>query len=436
MGCGGLLGVNAGSAEPPRMIKLTLPARPGEPTGRLALVGKGIMYDSGGIALKPGDEVHAQMKNDMSGAAAILAAMSALADARLPDRGHRLPDVHRQHAVGHGDGARRRDHDPRRHDRRGDQHRRRGSPGDGRRAGAGDRGADRRDRRHRHAHRRLHAGARHPGRRRDGQRPGPRRPGPGRRRRRPTSRSGSCRSSSATARSSTRRSPTCKNLGGANAGAITAALFLAEFVGDTPWAHIDIAGTAQSGGDAGWQTGGLHRLRRPPARRAGASTSRRQRPDKLDRTGRRRHAMADAATLPQTARAAIAEPAPERGFVQRMLDGIERVGNKVPHPAIIFLGLVGLVIVLSAILAAFDVSVTYDVVEPPPVRRRGGVRRRLGRARAGHPARGLPRRGRRDRHRRPPRSRACSAPTASASSSPRSSTTSPASASSPSSSSR
>jgi leucyl aminopeptidase len=49
-----------------------------EPTGRLALVGKGIMYDSGGLALKPGDEVHAQMKNDMSGAAAILAAMLAL----------------------------------------------------------------------------------------------------------------------------------------------------------------------------------------------------------------------------------------------------------------------------------------------------------------------------------------------------------------------
>ncbi|MGH9231359.1 MAG: leucyl aminopeptidase, partial [Acidimicrobiales bacterium] len=47
-----------------------------------------------------------------------------------------------------------------------------------------------------------------------------------------------------------------KNLGGANAGAITAALFLAEFVGDVPWAHVDIAGTAQSTGDAGWQTAG------------------------------------------------------------------------------------------------------------------------------------------------------------------------------------
>src|SRR5690606_29532263 len=47
-----------------------------------------------------------------------------------------------------------------------------------------------------------------------------------------------------------------KNLGGANAGAITAALFLSEFVGDVPWAHVDIAGTAQSGGDSGWQTAG------------------------------------------------------------------------------------------------------------------------------------------------------------------------------------
>jgi aminobenzoyl-glutamate transport protein len=59
--------------------------------------------------------------------------------------------------------------------------------------------------------------------------------------------------------------------------------------------------------------------------------------------------------------------APKRGGLQRMLDGIERVGNKVPHPAIIFLGLCALVIVLSAVLAAFDVQVTYDVAEPPEV---------------------------------------------------------------------
>lgn len=53
LGCGGLLGINLGSEEPPAMIKLTY--RPaGEPTGKLALVGKGIMYDAGGLALKPG----------------------------------------------------------------------------------------------------------------------------------------------------------------------------------------------------------------------------------------------------------------------------------------------------------------------------------------------------------------------------------------------
>ena len=79
LGCGGLLGINLGSVEPPAMIKLVY--RPeGEPTGKLALVGKGIMYDAGGLALKPGDEVHAVMKNDMAGAGAILAAMTVLKD--------------------------------------------------------------------------------------------------------------------------------------------------------------------------------------------------------------------------------------------------------------------------------------------------------------------------------------------------------------------
>ncbi|RKH71975.1 leucyl aminopeptidase [Corallococcus interemptor] len=83
LGCGGLLGVNAGSAEPPRMIKLTY--TPGgskgeavQPVGRVSLVGKGIMFDSGGLGLKPNDLVHATMKGDMSGAGAILAAMTAL----------------------------------------------------------------------------------------------------------------------------------------------------------------------------------------------------------------------------------------------------------------------------------------------------------------------------------------------------------------------
>jgi leucyl aminopeptidase len=70
MSCGGILGVNMGSAEPPRLIRIRY--APESPTGRLALIGKGVMYDSGGISLKPSDESHAQMKNDMTGAAAIL----------------------------------------------------------------------------------------------------------------------------------------------------------------------------------------------------------------------------------------------------------------------------------------------------------------------------------------------------------------------------
>jgi leucyl aminopeptidase len=83
LGCGGTLGVNAGSIEPPRMIRLTYQpkdaeGKPVEPVGHVSLVGKGIMYDSGGISLKPNDMVHATMKVDMSGAAAILAAMSTL----------------------------------------------------------------------------------------------------------------------------------------------------------------------------------------------------------------------------------------------------------------------------------------------------------------------------------------------------------------------
>jgi leucyl aminopeptidase len=76
LGCGGLLGVNAGSTEPPRMVKLTY--NPRNPKGHVALVGKGVMYDSGGISLKPSDPMHALMKMDMSGAAAVLASMSAL----------------------------------------------------------------------------------------------------------------------------------------------------------------------------------------------------------------------------------------------------------------------------------------------------------------------------------------------------------------------
>jgi leucyl aminopeptidase len=75
MGCGGIVGVNRGSVEPPRMVKLTY--LPRNPIGHLAMVGKGIMFDSGGLSLKTTDGMGA-MKMDMSGAAAVLSAMSAL----------------------------------------------------------------------------------------------------------------------------------------------------------------------------------------------------------------------------------------------------------------------------------------------------------------------------------------------------------------------
>jgi leucyl aminopeptidase len=84
LGCGGLLGVNAGSVEPPRMIKLTYTPR--TPRAHVALVGKGVMYDSGGISLKPTNPLHALMKMDMSGAAAVLAAMTALRDVGCRNR--------------------------------------------------------------------------------------------------------------------------------------------------------------------------------------------------------------------------------------------------------------------------------------------------------------------------------------------------------------
>jgi leucyl aminopeptidase len=72
---GGLLGVAAGAAEPPRMIRLVY--EPAGARGTVALVGKGITFDSGGLSLKTSDGMRT-MKSDMGGAAAVLSAMGAL----------------------------------------------------------------------------------------------------------------------------------------------------------------------------------------------------------------------------------------------------------------------------------------------------------------------------------------------------------------------
>jgi leucyl aminopeptidase len=80
---GGLLGVNRGSTEDPRFVKLSW--APDKPRGTVALVGKGITFDSGGLSLKT-TEGMVGMKGDMAGAAAVLATFSALDAVRPPVR--------------------------------------------------------------------------------------------------------------------------------------------------------------------------------------------------------------------------------------------------------------------------------------------------------------------------------------------------------------
>ena len=75
-GLGGLSGVAQGSHEPARLIELRYEP-PGEAVATVALVGKGITFDSGGLSIKPADGMMT-MKTDMSGAAAVLGAMSTL----------------------------------------------------------------------------------------------------------------------------------------------------------------------------------------------------------------------------------------------------------------------------------------------------------------------------------------------------------------------
>jgi leucyl aminopeptidase len=76
-GMGSFLSVAKGSAEPPKMIRLSYKGRAGAGYD-LALVGKGITFDTGGISIKPAANMEA-MKADMTGAASVIAAMGAIA---------------------------------------------------------------------------------------------------------------------------------------------------------------------------------------------------------------------------------------------------------------------------------------------------------------------------------------------------------------------
>jgi leucyl aminopeptidase len=82
LGMGALLAVARGTAEPPKLIVLRYQ---GDDTGSapVALIGKGITFDTGGISLKPAAEMD-EMKFDMCGAAAVLGTLKAAAQMRLP----------------------------------------------------------------------------------------------------------------------------------------------------------------------------------------------------------------------------------------------------------------------------------------------------------------------------------------------------------------
>jgi leucyl aminopeptidase len=80
-GYGGILGVGKGSATPPRLV--TMSYKPRGAKAHIALVGKGITFDSGGLSIKPSTGM-TTMKCDMSGAAAVVSATLAIAELGLP----------------------------------------------------------------------------------------------------------------------------------------------------------------------------------------------------------------------------------------------------------------------------------------------------------------------------------------------------------------
>lgn len=86
-GMGLFLAVSQGSAEPPQFIHLAW--RPPNPVARVVLVGKGVTFDSGGLSLKTNDGMMG-MKADMAGAAAVLSAMTVVAEENLPVEVHAL----------------------------------------------------------------------------------------------------------------------------------------------------------------------------------------------------------------------------------------------------------------------------------------------------------------------------------------------------------
>ena len=78
MGMGAFIGVAQGSDEPAKLIILTYQGDPDNPANNLGLIGKGITFDTGGISIKPAGGMEA-MKGDMAGGASVIAAMQIIA---------------------------------------------------------------------------------------------------------------------------------------------------------------------------------------------------------------------------------------------------------------------------------------------------------------------------------------------------------------------
>ncbi|PZS31448.1 MAG: leucyl aminopeptidase [Pseudonocardiales bacterium] len=84
-GYGGILGVGGGSSRPPRLVRLHYapPASRGKPRAKVALVGKGVTFDTGGISIKPAAKME-EMTMDMAGAAAVVVTTVLAARLELP----------------------------------------------------------------------------------------------------------------------------------------------------------------------------------------------------------------------------------------------------------------------------------------------------------------------------------------------------------------
>jgi len=97
-GFGGVLAVGGGSSRPPRLIELAWRPR-GTDGPHLVLVGKGITFDTGGISIKPAEGMH-MMRTDMAGGAAVIAAMTVVARLELPVRVTALVPCAENHVSG------------------------------------------------------------------------------------------------------------------------------------------------------------------------------------------------------------------------------------------------------------------------------------------------------------------------------------------------